>query len=153
MSMPSDETRQEHEPIIYDHPLVKKTTVYRLPPCQAKGGANDYLVFWALSRGEPVDGVDISLDIVTGPGVLVQNVPYRGYTNALGYVRWLHHRKPYRYQIYLYNELIVGNLSIACPWNEYCDPANPDQPGFVPRGWRPVNTPGHYGYYLTFDMK
>lgn len=153
MSIPPEETLAEHEPIIYDHTDVKRCTVHRLTACEGRGGANDYVVFWALQRGEPVPGIEVRVELVTGDGVLIQKAPWEGRTNARGYIHWLHPRQPYRFTVCLNGQIAIGNLSMACPWHEYCNPSNPDAPGYAPHGWRVINRPGHYGYYITWNLR
>ena len=153
MTYPSEEIIAEHEPVIFDHSAIKKTTVYRLKPCEAKGGANDYITFWALRRGEPVEGERVSWELVRGPGVGLPETIWSGLTNERGYIKWLHHRNRVRYQVSYRGCLVVANLSIGCPWKEWCNPSRPGEPFLGRHGWRPINTPGHYGYVVTFDLR
>jgi hypothetical protein len=146
------EADEDIAPVVHDHALFEVET-WRLGACEAKAGANQWFtVFARNAKGEPLKGVEIHWDIEWGDGVVADRPSWYGTTNKQGVCRFMHKCVPTRYSLWVAGDLILSNvrtdLDIDCYCNPYYDPK-----GGGAWGWRKINKPGFYGYYVYLAPK
>ena len=139
-------------PVYHDNPLFSVET-WRLGACEAKVGDNQWFtVFVRDAQDKPLADVEIHWDIEWGQGVVADRPRWIGTTNERGVCRFMHTCKPTRYELYANGALVLSNVSTDLNVDCYCNPYHDSKSGAM-WGWRKLNKPGFYGYYVYLTSK
>jgi hypothetical protein len=150
---PLDEEEDATIRPVYHDNLLFVAQAWRLSACEAKGGSNRWFTVFARgAQDQPLAGMEIHWDIEWAPGVVADRPRWTGETNQRGICRFRHTGKPARYKLYVNDVLVLSNvrtdLNVDCYCHPYCDPKSG-----ATWGWRKINQPGSYGYYVYLTSK
>jgi len=140
------------KPVYHENSLFT-AKVWRVGACEAKTGENQWFtVFARTADGEPLAGVEIRWDIEWGAGTVADRPNWVGITDEQGVCRFLHPSAPTRYRLYADGVLVLSNVRTDLNIDCYCNPWRDPETG-VEYGWRKINKPGFYGYYVYLTAR
>ena len=117
----------------------------RLSACDNRPGLKKFYVTVLDASGMPLRGIKVGFDTVPSKGIVYDHPNYWGKTDENGYAEWEHLGIPTRYNLYVNDELVIGDIRTDLG-NENCNAG-------VLGNWRPVNRPGIYSYRIEIQGK
>jgi len=114
----------------------------RLSACDNRPGLKKIYITVLDEKGVPLSGIKVRFDTEPSQGMAYDHPDVWGLTNEQGCVEWEHYGVPTRYMLWMEDDEtpLIENIRTDLGY-EYCG------------GWRPVNRPGIYSYWIEIQRK